>query len=329
MARTITLFVPGFAACLAELRKAAIPRVPELEAFFARASKTQSVVSSADALAFELFGRHCEGRVPVGPVTYALDTGIAPVKYVMRADPVYIAPDRDVLRLLAHAELKIARDESRSIIDTLNQHFSADEFKFEAPQSHRWYLSIPTEPRVQFHPLASALGNSVDPVLPTGDDARRWHGYLNEIQMLLHSHPVNAEREARGELPLNSLWLWGGGQLTAAPPVAWAQVWSDDPVTLGLAKLAGVPRTGLVANARGWLDAAVTPGDHLISLSEATGSGAADVIVSLNERWVAPLCRALKAREISRITLVLDTGARLTAQGKVLERWWIRRRPLQ
>jgi hypothetical protein len=33
------------------------------------------------------------------------------------------------------------------------------------------------------------------------------------VQVILHQHPVNAERRARGLPPVNSLWLWGGGPL--------------------------------------------------------------------------------------------------------------------
>ena len=66
---------------------------------------------------------------------------------------------------------------------------------------------------------------------------------VNEVQMLLYTHPLNAEREARGLLPVNSFWLSGCGALqrsTAEPPrvderlrgpalsddwAAWAKAW--------------------------------------------------------------------------------------------------------
>jgi len=43
---------------------------------------------------------------------------------------------------------------------------------------------------------------------PKGVEALHWHQLFNEIQMLLFSHPVNEAREVRGELPVNSVWLW-------------------------------------------------------------------------------------------------------------------------
>jgi hypothetical protein len=37
-----------------------------------------------------------------------------------------------------------------------------------------------------------------------------------EAQMVLHTHPANAQREARGLLPVNSLWLSGCGRAQPA-----------------------------------------------------------------------------------------------------------------
>lgn len=46
-----------------------------------------------------------------------------------------------------------------------------------------------------------------------------------ELQMLLHAHPLNEARAARGALPVNALWFWGAGTLPApAGPEAAAQV---------------------------------------------------------------------------------------------------------
>jgi hypothetical protein len=329
MQRSITLFVANLAAALRSLEQSAPVRAPELEVLFGRAEWSPLGARSEEGVAFEIFGIPvaADTHVPIAPVIYGLDVGTMPDRYVLRADPVFVAPDRDVLRLMAHAELAIAPDEAQSIVQTLNDHFAADGLRFEAPQSHRWYVTTPDIPRLELHAPASALGQSVDPVLPKGADAQRWHGVINEIQMLLHAHPVNAAREARGELPVNSLWLWGGGRTPAAVAARWAQLWSDDALLLGLAKHTRVPRTGALAGATAWLDAAITPGDHLLTPPHS-GADARQRIEALNRDWIAPLMLALKARRIASLTLVMESGARCSAHGKILERWWVRRRPL-
>lgn len=47
---------------------------------------------------------------------------------------------------------------------------------------------------------------------PQEDSLREWRRLLNEIQMVWHEHPVNIARAERGEVPINSLWLFGGAQ---------------------------------------------------------------------------------------------------------------------
>ena len=62
---------------------------------------------------------------------------------------------------------------------------------------------------------------------------------LNELQMLLFEHPVNQAREARGELTVNSLWLWGGGGLPAVPKPA-VGLYSNDADVGALGRFCGV-----------------------------------------------------------------------------------------
>ena len=47
----------------------------------------------------------------------------------------------------------------------------------------------------------------------SGEGAERWRALLNESQIVLHNHPINAVREARGAVAVNSLWFWGAGTL--------------------------------------------------------------------------------------------------------------------
>jgi hypothetical protein len=47
---------------------------------------------------------------------------------------------------------------------------------------------------------------------PQEDSLREWRRLLNEIQMVWHEHPVNIVRAERGEVPINSLWLFGGAK---------------------------------------------------------------------------------------------------------------------
>jgi hypothetical protein len=103
-----------------------------------------------------------------------------------------------------------------------------------------------------------ALGEDLLQHLPQGPEGRRWRVLFNEIQVLLHQHPLNRQRAAMGLAPVNSVWLWGGGALPSLVHSELAGVFGDDPLLLALAARAGIqmqPRTPEhVAAARvGWL----------------------------------------------------------------------------
>jgi hypothetical protein len=93
-----------------------------------------------------------------------------------------------------------------------------------------------------FVPTAEVAGRNVEPFLPAGDDAPRWRRIFNETQIMLHRQACNESREARGELPINSVWFWGaGGPSGVAVKAPYATVWSDHPLAAGLAAASGMP----------------------------------------------------------------------------------------
>ena len=59
-----------------------------------------------------------------------------------------------------------------------------------------------------------ALGDDLfDAPARQAPEGRRWRALLSEAQVVLHNHPLNAQRVAAGLAPVNSLWFWGAGAL--------------------------------------------------------------------------------------------------------------------
>lgn len=112
--------------------------------------------------------------------------------------------------------------------------------EFFAPQPNRWYLRLEQSPDICTIPLSQAAGRNIHGNLPTGADARRWHQVFNEIQMLLFAHPLNEERSARGEVPINSVWLWGQGE-AATVQRRYDSASSDEVLVEMLAAVADIP----------------------------------------------------------------------------------------
>jgi hypothetical protein len=176
-----------------------------------------------------------------------MDAGDAVLHRWLRADPAHVRPDMTGARVLAIGELGLDAAEVEALLKPLRPLFGDAGFQISAPVPARWYLALPVESRLPaFAPPEQVLGDDLFTHLPEGPEGRRWRALLNEAQVILHNHPVNAARTAAGKLPVNSLCFWGAGKLPDHVRTRLAAVSSPDPELQALAKLAG-----LKANAEG------------------------------------------------------------------------------
>ena len=167
------------------------------------------------------------------------DTDVQPFQW-LRADPVWLQPDLSTARLMAWGNLGLSADEAEALIAPLKPLFGEFGYALESREPEAWTVQCPRETRLPAfpHPLA-ALGDDAFPYLPEGPDARRWRSLMGEAQVLMHQHPVNAERARRGLPPANSLWFWGGGALPDGVEGPNGHVATADPELAAYAKAAG------------------------------------------------------------------------------------------
>lgn len=140
--------------------------------------------------------------------------------------PVHWHVGRDHITLADPAALALSADESRALFDAVQALFDDDQGTLARGAPLRWYLMHEHLADIPCASLDRVIGRNVDlwlrgdPQAPGEPLARmRWVRRLqNEVQMLLHQHPVNLAREDRGDLPVNSFWLSGCGR--AQPAIA-------------------------------------------------------------------------------------------------------------
>ncbi|MHB1023483.1 MAG: hypothetical protein ACYC0Z_13845 [Acidobacteriaceae bacterium] len=190
--------------------------LPALQTLLARGHCQLSPAEGVEAALCEALGIARQQDWPVAPIALEADGGVAGKAYWLRADPVHLRVMRDRIVLADSDTLELTQPEADALTAAIGQHFGADLSPI-ACHPTRWYLRLDPAPRLITHARSVAVGCDIDPLLPHGDDAMQFRAWLNEVQMLLHDHPVNLAREARGELPINALWLWGGGCLPVAP----------------------------------------------------------------------------------------------------------------
>lgn len=264
------------------------------------------------------------------------------------ADPVHLRLLQERMVLADSRSFALADDEATTLVAALNAHF-AGHAQFVAGAADRWYLRLPEagDGALEQPPLSAIAGRGLRRHLPENAAATRWRRLLLEAQMLLAAHALNRARSERGELPINSLWLWGDAPLAAsATAPAFATVASDSALARGLADLAGAATLALPAGADAWLatlpavatNPATPSGRHLVVceslLAPALYDDQAawnDALAALDANWFAPLAAALAAGRLAGIDIVAPTPFgvvqwSVTRSGRW--QWWRRPRTL-
>jgi hypothetical protein len=287
------LMVPGLLAL------PPAPRRPALERLLARARVEHCDAESADAWLGRAFGLE---PLPAGALTAG-----AP-GFWLRADPVHLRATREGMALVPVEALEPAR--AAALIDTLNRHF-AGRHEFRAPHPGRWVMSSAPAP-IDTPPAREIAGEDLAARMPPAP----WPALLNEIQMALHEHPANEGRA----LEVNGVWLWGAGELPRTASARWRSVSAEDPLALGLARIAGLAHRTPPEAAGEWLAGLPGAGRHLAAFDAAHETLEAD--------WFAPLLAALRRGRIGMVTLhVPDAGRAFETERSDLRRFWRRPRP--
>jgi len=194
-------------------------RLPALQTLLARGKRQPCPAEGVEAALCRALGIARQQDWPLAPISLTADGGVAGKAYWLRADPVHLQVMRDRILLTDSDAFELTQHEADLLAATIVRHFGTDLSPMPL-HPRRWYLRFEHTPRLTTCARSVAVGCDIDPLLPQGDDAMQCRARLNELQMLLHDHPVNQARETRGALPVNALWLWGGGCLPASPAPA-------------------------------------------------------------------------------------------------------------
>jgi hypothetical protein len=312
--------------------------VPALLQLLAKGRRERSAARSAETWLGGQFGLEAQADWPVAAYSLLADGGEPGTHHWLRADPVHLRAESGRLVLADSGTFGISQQEAERFTDSLNQHFEADGLFFYPLRPDRWYLRTHAAPALQTTPLAEAAGKSVDALLPRGADSLAWRNRLNEAQMLLHAHPANAAREEAGQMPVNSVWVWGGGSIQETVSSHFTSVWATDAFAAGLARAAHVLAPGLPADTGVLLAAAPGEGVSLVLLDQlraaaqyADGYGWRETLLRMERDWFAPLLDALRQERVGMLTVhALGPGGTLSVESARgdLRRFWRRAKPL-
>jgi hypothetical protein len=244
-------------------------------------------------------------------------------QYCLRADPVHLVLQRDCFSLHESFPLPLSQVEAQALVASLNQHFSRDGLHFMLGASGACYLLSNGTPQIQTTLPSVALDKNSHDFLPQGNDASYWLALLNEVQMLLHEHPINLAREAAGQLALNSLWFSAGGTLPTKPSLLarQASLMANSKLYEGMAKLGALPYAPLPDSLA-----------HVLQQPASTMRLHLPCTEALDALWLTPLWQALKQAKISQLSLNLGFYERLiqlSIRPRDVYKFWRRPRALQ
>ena len=154
------------------------------------------------------------GRSPLEAASMGVELG--PDDVAFRLNFIWLEAHYGKLYMGDFSAGHISTDESRQLIETLQEELGDDEFSFYPGVSYR-HLMVWSKGKDQlmFTPPHDISTHSIEDHLPQGDGADVLLDLTNSAQMLLNNHPVNNQRVAQQKLPANSVWFWGHGRKPA------------------------------------------------------------------------------------------------------------------
>lgn len=223
------LLVP-FAAPLPDagrlaMRELALPNLAALLPQLAEAGRDEGEETSLSTphervLARSLGLALADGLLPMA----ALEAARAGVDVAGRAwarlTPVHWQLGAERVALADPAALALDEAQSRALFEAVRELFESEGFELRWLAPTAWMASHRSLAELPSASLDRAIGRHVDAWLRPDPRARLLRRLQNEVQMLLYTHPLNTEREARGELAVNSVWISGTGPAATA---AWPE----------------------------------------------------------------------------------------------------------
>jgi len=247
-------------------------------------------------------------------------TGDRPGTWIAAADPVCMEPQLDRLFLHALGPAHVSRPELRRLFDALQETLGGNGALGFARLGSCGYIRSRQPMVTPDVPPALLDGQNPHGSLPPADLAADTLNLISEIEMTLHAQPVNAERQSRGEPPVNSLWIWGGGYAPERGRVAVPPLYADEPLLRGFWESV----SGTSAHWPGTIAACLDAAPAGFVASVPPGQEGFDTLVT----ELSALRKAVQAGRLRCIVLISADGVRATLRRSDRFRVWRRIAPL-
>jgi hypothetical protein len=327
----ISLILPGVFERLGDWsHDGPLPLFPAIERVLSLSDKNEVGVLGYEPTLWTLFNPQYsqEEELPVGAQLSGINKG-----QVCCADPVHLRLEMGRLILIDQSQFIFREDERAAFSALINGYIKDIGGQYFFDNNGRGFLALKQSRSVGTTPLSQVIGKSIHSKMPEGERQAFWHQLINELQMLLHSAPFNADRRRRGEPEVNAVWMWGAGQQQKPMVAQHNNVYCNEPFAWELAKSEGI---------------SVRPLPMMFDVSMLSSSGPSLVVLNdllahsqydnfpgwqvVMERycvdWLMPLLDAVKKKRLRHLSLYPCNGTRYTLQPGQYRRFWRRLKPL-
>lgn len=276
---------------------------------------------------FGIVRQHDWPLAPVCARADGMDPGEAPW---LRLDPLHLEPGLRGLIPHAAASVGLDAEEAVALSESLRPLWAEAGMTLHTPHPTRWYLRLASAPEWHAAPPEMLAHMPLERALPQGAGAREFMRLVNDAQMLLHAHPVNRLREARGAAPINGLWAWGGGRapwVGTVPDVLAGKARCSDQDAL-LAAVADYAGTRRVVCPRALTASSAWAGARhaLVVLPVPDAPEALETTLArLEGDWLRPLRRAVRMGRLRSASITVPTHPPLRVELDFPSAWGLRR----
>ena len=255
---------------------------------------------------------HGETSAPLA-VAVMRGYGLAPAEgHWFMVQPIHVQMARTHLTMADPRNLALADADARALFELARPYFEETGRTLLYGDATTWFVRADDWAGVQTCSPDAATGMNLSDWVPSGANALALRKLQNEIQMLWHEHPVNEARQARGLVPVNSIWPWAGAAANAADAatpaqtpalsVAGAPAWMT--ALSSPAALRDAPLPAVLAHGAPRITA--VRADLIQSASAGEWSSWLLEMQRLEQEYFAPLLAALKDGRVAQLTLVLS-----------------------
>jgi len=165
--------------------------------------------------------KYYTGRSPIEAVSMGIE--LAPTDVAFRCNVVALSEEGayEDRVMLDYSSGEIGSDEARTLVEEVQRRLGTEVLAFHPGVSYRHCMVFKGGPLgCELTPPHDITNRPIASHLPKGEAGPEILALMKESSRILEGHPVNRARKARGELPANSIWLWGQGRKPAIPSFA-------------------------------------------------------------------------------------------------------------